>query len=388
MQIAIPEGAKFMKLPTGERIAIPEGAKKINLPDSVKAAPTSPVVRDEYGGYAPPAPDWDSATDYGDYKLDANMQKRDNGGIASLLGKIGVPTGYSGKNLAKEVAAPFVADHESDKQKTHNIGQSAIDAIQMVDTLEESSKYSSMLQSIFSSGNLTPKQIEQAKEIRLEQKRLYDMQFQKQGLGKYGEDEEGNPYLITKDGNNIPLDNMWDNIQGGVKANKNTIIGSMAAPAMAFAKGAATSPIKHPYAQLATGLAYGAGGAFAGSLVDTASNAYTTGRDFDKKLLEFGITKAAEEGVADPLMAMAGDAVLKTIWGSGKGTIQGTKNLSANIKNYIAGENLTGAQSEVKSMGLDADKIHAQRTQHEQIQDNSILDLGVETGRANYPQWH
>ena len=358
MTIELPEGAKSFSLPNGQTIDVPIGAKSMDLPDELMK-PT------QYsGGFNQPQKQaW--TQDEINKELQQPWEKFISG-ISSGVGKAydtlkNIPTSPAEYMTRKALEA------SSDKYKqgfqAYDKQQEAISAMAREDALDESSKWSNIYDSFFGDNK---EQLNVDTRARLAKK--YDETFKTSGLGRLGEDDNGDYYLIDKEGNNVPLNSFASKLAGDMKANGGTM-GASIAGGMTGARYGASLPIADPRLKaLATtigALGGSAVGAFTGSVGDTAVNASRNGREFD---IDFALKKATEEAVADGLIGGTVELGIKGAKAAG--------GLAKGLKEYAIDGNLNGARSlATEKAGVNPSDIHASRSAYETVPNESAREL-------------
>ena len=358
MTIELPEGAKSFSLPNGQTINVPMGAKSMDLPDELMK-PT------QYsGGFNQP-----QKQGWTQDEINAETQQpweKFISGISSGVGKAydtlkNVPTSPAEYMTRKALEA------SSDKYKqgfqAYDKQQEAIGAMSREDALDESSKWSNVYDSFFGDNK---EQLNADDRARLAKK--YDETFKASGLGRLGEDDNGDYYLIDKDGNNIPLNSFASKLASDMKANGGTM-GASIAGGMTGAKYGASLPIADPRLKaLATtigALGGSAVGAFTGSVGDTAVSSARNNKPMD---LEFALKKATEEAVADGLIGGTVELGIKSAKAVG--------GLAKGLKEYVIDGNLNGARSlATKEAGINPSDIHASRSAYETVPNEGAREL-------------
>lgn len=358
MTIELPEGAKSFSLPNGQTIDVPMGAKSIDLPDELMK-PT------QYsGGFNQPQKQgW--TQDEVNSELQQPWQKFLSG-ISSGVGKAydtvkDIPTSPAEYMTRKALEAS--SDKYKQGFKEFDKQQEAMGLMAREDALDESSKWSQVYDSFFGDNK---EQLNADTRARLARK--YDDTFKASGLGRLGEDDNGDYYLIEKDGNNVPLNSFTSKLMNDMKANGGTM-GASFAGGMTGARYGASLPIADPRLKaLATtigALGGSAVGAFTGSVGDTAVNASRNGREFD---IDFALKKATEEAVADGLIGGTVELGIK-----GAKAVGG---LTKGAKEYVINGNLNGARSlATKEAGINPSDIHASRSAYETVPNESAREL-------------
>lgn len=353
MTIELPEGAKSFSLPNGQTIDVPMGAKSMDLPDELMK-PT------QYsGGFNQP-----QKQGWTQQEIEAETQQPWERFLSSFTkpSKPETPKMSGEEKTIMRLRQGLGGNEAKDYEESIKRKQ-ATDLMAREDALDKSSQWSHIYDSFFGDNK---EKLRAEDRARLAQK--YDDTFKTAGLGRLGEDDNGEYYLIDREGNNIPINGFMGKIASDMKANGGTI-GASIAGGMTGAKYGASLPIADPRLKaLATtvgALGGSAIGAFGGSLGDTAVNASKNGKEFD---IDFALKKATEEAIADGLIGGTVELGVK-----GAKAIGG---IARGAKEYAIDGNLNGARSlATKEAGVNPSEIYSNRSAYETVPNENAREL-------------
>jgi len=379
MTLQIPQGASTINLPTGMQIQVPQGASQMDVPDELfkqkqyaggfNKPETKGWTQDEIDNELSspfqklissikPSPKVQQPTNswtdiinplvsIGEFKSKQPAREEQTGALGAVqsIGK-----------TAEQVGDFFATSEGQIADPKANVQQYAIDAMKEVDTLDASSKWSEIYKT------LKDQNRPEAEEAKQRLYKAYDDAFKQRDIGRLGKAEDGELFLIQKNGEHLSLDSLVDNLQGDMKANKG-VIGAGIAGGI---KGAEYGSKLHPvYGSILGGLAGSAASTFGGSVADTAFNSYKNIRDFDG---QFALEKAGQEALVDGMIGGTLEAGIKGVKYIGKGANA--------LKEYAIDGNINGARSlATKEAGMNPSQIHADRSSYETVANNGAREF-------------
>ena len=354
MTLQIPQGASTVKLPTGMEVQVPNGATQMDIPDNLiqQKQFSGGLNQPETKGWAQDEIENELSSPFGKFMNSIIPSKQT---VADTFNKAEHITGQIPKSPAEFLIRQGLSTNPTTKKayEATDVQQYAIDAMKEVDTLDASSKWSEIYKTLKDQGR------PEAEEAKQRLYKAYDDAFKQRDIGRLGKAEDGELFLIQKNGEHLSLDSLVDGLQGDMKANKG-VIGAGIAGGL---KGAEYGSKLHPvYGSILGGLVGSAAATFGGSMADTALNSYKNLRDFDG---QFALEKAGQEALVD-------GAIGGTLEAGIKGVKAGYKALS---KLPAQVENISGAKTFANKAGVSDDTLESILQQYDEFETRTTPTL-------------
>lgn len=224
--------------------------------------------------------------------------------------------------------------------------QNALDIIAKADTLDEGSLYSTQIKQLLTmmSENPSVEEINTLKALQEKRNLEYDRLLKENKLGSLGVNDKGEKFLMIGDKNIALDDDIIDELQSGVEANKGVIAGAITG-GIKGAKYGST-----PQTKALGALVGSAVGSFGGSVADTTLNAFTLDKEINAKL---AMQKASEEAIADPILTLLTAGAFKVA-----GTaIKLPVDVATKVKRYIVDANIDTAKKVIKEQGYSDEMV-------------------------------